>query len=366
MKKCIGGNMKKIISILLAMGLTLGLAGCGADKAEPVVVPEESTEEAAEETAEETEEEAPASESTEVHTITLADGSVYPSGNITLIIPWSAGGNTDLYSRKLASIMETYLGTSIVVMNTNGGGGQVGYNTLIGASADGYTMCATSNSMILAPYTGSGTFVPYDSVKHLAMWGSSACCIAVPVDSPYENISDFIEAAAANPEDIRLSNSGIGATWHSAALTLENLTGAKFSHIPYDSGTDAVTAAAGGHVEAVICGVSECSSLVEAGNLRVLAVTGDEACPLYPDVPTFEESGISGMWGGFNDFIVPAETPQEVCDLLIEAMEYAVNTDEWKEFYEAGGQGWIWKTGEELDTYYSELDTMFGEIYTQN
>lgn len=337
--------MKKLLAIILALVMTLSLAACGSST-------DGSTADG----------DTPDQSGATGHTVTLDDGTVFPEKDITIIIPWKAGGNTDIYSRQLAALMEEYLGVNIVVMNTNGGGGQVGYKTLIGASPDGYTLCATSNSMLLAPYTGVGdAAVKYDSVKHLAMWGNSACALAVSADAGYDTLEDFIAAAKAAPGSIRIANSGIGATWHACALTFASNAGIEVSHIPYDSGTEAVTAAAGGHVEAVMCGVAECSSLVESGDLKVLAVSS--ANTLYPDAKTFEDCGVANMWGGFNDFIVPIDTPDAVAQLLVEAMEYAVNTDSWKEFMEAGGQSWVWMSGDELMNYYADLDVSLSELF---
>ena len=336
--------MKKYLALLLVAVMMLSLMACGK-KNEPAANEGDTS-----------------AGATTAHTVTLDDGTVFPSKDITLIIPWKAGGNTDIYSRQLATLMEEYLGVNLIVMNTNGGGGQVGYQTLVGAGADGYTLCATSNSMLLAPYTGLGDdAVKYDSVTHLAMWGNSACALVVPASSAYDTLEAFIAAAKEKPGELRIANSGIGATWHACAMTFASNAGIEVTHIPYESGTEAVTAAAGGHVEAVMCGVSECSALVESGDLKVLAISS--ATTLYPDAKTFADCGVDGMWGGFNDFIVPAGTPDAVVDLLVEAMEYAVNTDTWKDFMAAGGQSWVWMTGDELTTYYADVDKTLAELF---
>lgn len=349
--------MKKFFAIALALVMLLSLAACGSTNSDSTNTDTPSANDQPQPAPDDKTDTPPAG-----HTVTLDDGTVFPSKDISLIIPWKAGGNTDIYSRQLTALMEDYLGVNIVVINTNGGGGQVGYQTLIGASADGYTLCATSNSMLLAPYTGVGdSAVKYDSVKHLAMWGNSACALAVPAKAGYDTLEDFIDAAKAAPGTLRISNSGVGSTWHACAMTFASNAGIEVSYIPYDSGTEAVTAAAGGHVEAVLCGVSECSSLVESGDLKVLAVSSPNV--LYPDAKTFEDCGVPNMWGGFNDFIVPAGTPDAVADLLVEAMEYAVNTDTWKDFMEAGGQSWVWMTGDELMSYYADLDVSLSQLF---
>jgi tripartite-type tricarboxylate transporter receptor subunit TctC len=289
--------------------------------------------------------------------------AAYPEKEITLVIPWAAGGSTDVVNRKLASIMEPILNKPIVVINTTGGGGAVGFNALKGASKDGYTIGATSTAMPLNKYSGS-VYVPWQDVYHVALYCSLRAAIAVPIDSPYKTIQEFVAAAKANPETIRISNSGTGATWHAVALTLEKQTGAKFAHIPYEGGNPAVTAAAGGHVEAVCCAASEAVSLVSAGKLRYLALSGDDRSTISPETPTFKESGIDGMWGSHLEIALPLDCPADVIDTLKSAMKKATETDEWKEYMNTAGHSMVWIEGDDLVKYLTELDATFASILT--
>jgi tripartite-type tricarboxylate transporter receptor subunit TctC len=293
-------------------------------------------------------------------TITPA-GAAYPEKEITLIIPWAAGGSTDVVNRKLASIMEQFIGKPIVVINTTGGGGAVGFNALKGAAPDGYTIGATSTAMPLNKYSGT-VYVPWEDVHHAALYCSLRAAIAVPTDSPYKTIQEFVAASKAAPETIRISNSGTGATWHAVAMTLEKITGAKFAHIPYEGGNPAVTAAAGGHVEAVCCAASEAASLVSAGKLRYLALSGDDRSTISPETPTFKEAGIEGMWGSHLDIALPLNCPPEVINMLKSAMKKAVETDDWKEYANTAGHSMVWIEGDDLVKYLTDLDATFASI----
>lgn len=286
----------------------------------------------------------------------------FPTKEITLIIPWAAGGSTDTVCRKLASLMEEELGQTIVVKNVEGAGGSVGFSQVAGAKADGYTICAMAGTMIFNQYFKEGV-LPYDSVYNLAIFNTNPSCIAVPADSEFETLEDILAYAKSHPGEVRISNSGIGGTWHVAATYLEQTADVEFNHIPYEGGNPAVTAAAGGHVEAVCCAVSEANSLVSAGELKYIAVSGDERNALCPDVLTFAEQGIDGMFGSYVGMCAPKETPTEIADVLISAMKNAIESDDMIQFMSDGGYDITWISGKELDTYMKELDASTKEMF---
>lgn len=286
----------------------------------------------------------------------------YPTKEITLIVPWASGGSTDTICRKLASVMEKELGQSIVVMNTEGAGGAVGFKSLVGAKADGYTVGAVTGTMILNQYFLDDA-IPYDDVYNLAVFNTNASCLAVPADSPFDTLQDFIDYAKEHPGEVRVANAGIGTTWHGVAATLADKAGIELNHVPYDGGNPAVTAAAGGHVEGVVCAVSEAYTLVSSGNLKYLAISDESV--LAPDIPTFEEQGVEGMFGSYIGLAAPKDVPEEIAQKFIESMKNAYESDEMVEFMEEGGYGRTWMTGDELKTYMEEMDESFSKIPTE-
>lgn len=286
----------------------------------------------------------------------------YPTKEITLIVSWAAGGSTDTICRQLASVMEKDLGQSIVVQNTEGAGGAVGFKSLVGAKADGYTIGAVTGTMILNQYFLDDA-VPYDDVYNLAVFNTNPSCLAVPADSPFNTLEEFLAYAKEHPGEVRVANAGIGTTWHGVAVTLQNKAGVEFNHVPYDGGNPAVTAAAGGHVEAVVCAVSEAYTLVSSGKLKYLAISDESV--LAPDIQTFEEQGIEGMFGSYIGLAAPKDIPEEVAQRLIQAIQDAYESDEMVEFMEEGGFGRTWLTGDELKTYMEEMDESFSKIQTE-
>lgn len=286
----------------------------------------------------------------------------YPEKEITMIIPWAAGGSTDTVSRKLASIMEKELGQAIVIQNTEGAGGNVGFSAIAGAKADGYTIGIVSGTIILNDYFMDDA-VPYDSMKNIAIFCENPSCIAVPADSEFETLDDLIAYAKEHPGELQVANSGIGSTWHGVACTLENKAGVKFKHVPYEGGNPAVTAAAGGHVDAVVCAISEASTLVDSGNLRFLATSSESV--LSEGVPTFEECGIEGMFGAYNEVVAPKDIPEEVAERLLTAVQNAYESEEMETFMNDGGFGRLWITGDELEQYLKDMDEAFSQIPTE-
>jgi len=323
---------KRILSVILAVGLLASLCvGCSSGSGD------EGKEDAKEE-------------------------SKYPEKEITMIIPWSAGGSTDTVSRKLASVMEKELGQSIVVQNTEGAGGNVGFSAIAQAKPDGYTIGIVSGTIILNDYFMDDS-VPYDSLYNLAIFCENPSCIAVPADSEFETLDDFLAYAKENPGKLQVANAGIGSTWHGVACTLENKAGVEFKHVPYDGGNPAVTAAAGGHVDAVVCAISEASTLVDSGNLRFLATSSESV--LSPDAPTFEECGVEGMFGAYNEVVAPKDIPEDVAQRLLDAVQKAYDSEDMEKFMNDGGFGRLWITGDELDQYLKDMDEAFSKIPTE-
>lgn len=293
---------------------------------------------------------------------TTADG--WPEKDITVIIPWNAGGSTDITCRGMASFLEKKFPVNFVIMNTSGGGGAVGWNALIASNPDGYTMSASTTSHVIGPYLGTATHSVLDA-NTIALFAAAPSCIAVPIDSPYQTLEDLITYAKKNPEVLMVSNSGVGGTWHAVMLTLEHNMDVKFTHIPYESGTAAATAAAGGHVDAVCSGAGEAASLVAAGKLRYLGISTEERMETAPDVPTFKELGMDFMWGSHIGLAVPLKTPTEVVDLLVKAMKEVVTSDEWVTFMNNVGYTMIWDSGETLKDKLETMDATFTAIYTK-
>lgn len=284
----------------------------------------------------------------------------FPSENITLLTPTSAGGATDLTARTLATEMEKDLGVSVVVENRPGGAGSVGMQYLADQAADGYTIAVLPVEVSLLGHQG----YDIDPARYdfLGQANSQPGTIAVPVDSPFETLNDLIRAAQENPGSVSVSNAGPGSIWELGATELGRVAGVEFKNVPFDGGAPAVTAATGGHVNAVVAGIGETAPAHKDGRLRVLAVFTEERAPVLPDVPTASEQGLEVVIGSWAAIAAPAGLDPETAAVLEESLEKAVSSDAYVSFIEKGGNLPLYRSADESSTFVDAESTRFANL----
>lgn len=313
--------MKKLLALLLALCMVFALCACG-DSAQPA-----STQATAESAA-------PESEAPE-------DTAWTPDGPITLIVPFGAGGQTDLVSRAIAQAVEEVTGWTIVVENMAGSGGMVGAAEVVAADPDGMTWLASSIGLVTNPLVGTAPEgVTYQNLENIAMVCSNPGCITVGADSPYQTIEELIEAAKTAPEAVSIANGGAGGSYHLMALSIQEKAGCEFLHVPYSDGTSAaVVAAVGGHNDAVVSSPGEVSSQLAAGQVRILAVASDDRYSACPDVPTFKECGIDVSMATFAAISLSKGTPENICAAVEDAVLRAAEQSSFIDFMNDNGYG---------------------------
>jgi tripartite-type tricarboxylate transporter receptor subunit TctC len=267
--------------------------------------------------------------------------AAYPEKEITIIVPWAAGGGTDLIARFLADLMEKDLGKPVVVVNKPGGGGLVGFKQIAAAQPDGYTLGITTNSQILQKYSAS-SYQDWREMAPIALHNYDPSGFTVKAEAPWKNMKEALDWAKANPGKMRVANSGPGAIWHVAAALLGSKTGVQFTHVPYAGANPASVAVAGGHVEATSVSPAEVGTLVRGGKLRILAIAADNRDSLFPDVPTFKESGIDFAFGVWRCLVGPKNTPKEIISKLEISAKKAVNDPKFKDFMTKNGFGQLY------------------------
>jgi len=264
--------------------------------------------------------------------------AAYPEKEITIIVPWAAGGGTDLIARFMADLMEKDLGKPVVVVNKPGGGGLVGFKQIAAAPPDGYTLGITTNSQILQKYSAS-SYQDWRDMAPIALHNYDPSGFTVKADAPWKNIKEALDFAKANPGKMRVANSGPGAIWHVAAALLGNKTGIQFTHVPYAGANPASVAVAGGHVEATSVSPAEVGTLVRGGKLRILAIASEKRDALFPEVPTFKESGIEFVFGVWRCLVAPKNTPKDIISKLEASAKKAVENPKFKDFMVKNGFG---------------------------
>lgn len=256
----------------------------------------------------------------------------YPSKDITVIVPKSPGGGTDITTRGLVKYAEKYIDAKFVVENKPGGGGVTGMVEGANAEADGYTLTMTTVELAMLPHMDRSP-VTYEDFAPIVSPIADPAALIVPADAPYDTLLDFMSYVKEHPGEVKVGNAGIGSIWHLAAVAIEDQFDVEFTHVPYDGGSaPAVAALVGGHIDAVTVSPGNALSQIEAGQLKVLAIMSDERSPLFPDVPTFKETGFDFYVRAWAALTAPAGTPQEVMDILTEAFMKAAQDPEFKEY----------------------------------
>ena len=254
----------------------------------------------------------------------------YPERGLTLIVPYGAGGGTDVTARLLARDLEVALGKPVTVQNMAGGGGWLGWGALASAKPDGYTIGYLNAPSMFAGYldTKIGRKETLDSFTPISNHVIDYNVWTVKADSPFKTVKDVIEAAKKAPEQISVTAYGAGSDDHLAILSIEAETGTKFITVHSRSTTDAKTQALGGHVQVLGANISEVAEDVKSGQLRMLGVMAPERSRFMPDAPTFKEQGFNQVWSVSRGIAAPAGLPKDVETALTAALEKTLSSKE--------------------------------------
>lgn len=279
--------------------------------------------------------------------LTLAPGSVlaqaaFPSKPITIVVPFSAGGTTDLLARVVAQQLGVELGQSVVVDNKPGAGGNIGGAFVAKATPDGHTllMGAVGTHAINASLYKK---MPYDNIKDFAPLTRVAMVpnllVANPAQ-PFKTVQELIAYAKANPGKVNFASSGSGTSVHLSGELFKSLAKVDIQHIPYKGSAPAMNDLLGNQVNIMFDNLPSAISHVRAGKLRALAVTTAKRSPDLPDVPTIAEAGVPGYeatsWFGL---FAPAATPAPVKAKLHAALvKVLAHPDVKKKIDEQGGE----------------------------
>ena len=251
----------------------------------------------------------------------------YPSKPITLVCPYSAGGNADQRSRQIGRFISTALGQPVLVDNKPGAGGNIGTEAVARAKPDGYII-GMGNFAPLAVNPTMFLKLNFDPAKDLmpiCLIEKGPLVLMVPANSPFRNVKDIMAAAKATPGKLSFASGGLGGSHHLSGEMFKSLAGLAITHIPYKGGAPATTDLMGGQVDMMFEQMYAAAPSIRAGKLRALAITSKVRSPLFPDLPTMAEAGVPGFevqnWQGL---IAPAGTPVAIIRTLNEAVNKAL------------------------------------------
>ncbi len=265
--------------------------------------------------------------------------TAYPSKSITLVVPYSTGGSSDLITRLVAKELTGQMGRQVIVDNRLGGGGLVGWNSVARSPADGYTLLATDLSFTIAP--ALLTTLPFDARKGFQQISTATTVphvLVVTSSLPVKNVKKLIALAKARPGELNYGSGGTGTNTHLGAELMKNITAINMVHIPYKGAGAVLQDLIAGQVQVLVSAMPTVLPYVNAGRLRALMVTDDKRAPVMPQIPSVNEAGLPGMkmlfWVGYS---VPAGAPQPVVERLNKEIVAAVNApDAKKRFAELG------------------------------
>jgi len=262
----------------------------------------------------------------------LVAAQPWPSKPVKIVVPFPAGGATDVVARLLGQKLGEAWGQPVVIENRSGAGGNIGAEAVAKSPADGYTLLMTSGSIVTAnqyiykalPFDPVRDFVPITNVA------SGPQVIVVPPDASTKDLREFIAYAKENPKKVNLGSAGVGTQTHLAAENFAYSAGIDFTHVPYKGESLAMTDLMGGQIQVVTPNLGAAINLIKEGKMRALAVTSRERSPQLPDVPAAAEFVPGFENAGWFGLMAPAGTPREVIDRVQRDSAKALLTDDFR------------------------------------
>ena len=248
-----------------------------------------------------------------------AVAQTFPTRPVTMVVPFTAGGGTDLLARLTGQWLERRLGKPFIIENKPGAGTTLAAMAVVRATPDGHTlMQATSTTMAINVTMAKQ--LPYEPLRDLvpvALLTANPFFLVVRPGSPVKSVADLIALAKAKPGELNYGSAGPGSMHHLSSELLLSLTGTKMTHVPYKATPPAMTDLIAGHIQVLFSDSTTSIPLIQQGKLRALAVSGSARAAALPDVPTVAEAGVAGFESAAWQMIVaPAKTPPGIVALL--------------------------------------------------
>lgn len=228
---------------------------------------------------------------------TLSAHAAWPDKPVTMVVPFPAGGSTDVIARILGAKLQEQTGASFVVENKPGAAGAIGASFVKRAAPDGYTLFVSSlGPLVIAPHLIKST--PYDPARdfdYISVAVQAPNILAVPANSRFQTLPEVVAYLKANPGKLTFASAGNGTSDHLTAELFWQQTGTSGTHVPYKGGAPAMNDLIGGQVDATFMNINTAMPHVKAGKIRALAITSTQRSPVLPSVPTMEEAGIKNL-----------------------------------------------------------------------
>ena len=297
-----------------------------------------------------------------------AGAQEYPTKPITLIVPWPAGGSTDISMRAIAESASKLLGQPIAIDNKAGGGGTVGPATMAAAAkSDGYTIAQIPITVFRLPLMQEVSWNPDKDFTYIVHLTGYTFGVTTSAESPFKTWQDVIDYAKQNPGKLMNASSSNGSPGHVGGELFKFMTGTDIVHVPYRGGANAINDLIAGRVHLMFESLNSIAPHAGAGTVRALGVSGARRSPAFPDLPTIAEAGVPGYeaptWSGV---IAPAGVPRPILDKLNAAINRAVVSPAFRERFAAIGDEPAGGTPEEFAQQIRKDSTKWAEVIARS
>ncbi len=291
---------------------------------------------------------------------TFAQTTDYPTKAVTMIVPFSAGGRTDVIGRIMSQHLQKYLGKPISVVNKPGASSVLGSMEVAQAKPDGYTLGFFSTSAVTAQYTVP-TPLSLGDFDLVAIVNTDPAAIAVQDSAPWKTLKDLVADARKQPDKLRIGMIP-GASAQIFASGFAKAADVKLINVPFKGDSEGAVALAGKHIEVHVAVPVSYKSLIDAKKVRILAVAAEKTSALYGNLPTFRDNGVNLVIGAFHGVYTPKGTPPAVIAKLAEAIEKTTSSDELRKSMQDVGAGVEFLKGAQAKAFLANQDSTYKRI----
>ena len=285
----------------------------------------------------------------------------YPDRPIELVVPFQAGGGTDAVARAFAVAAQKQFPKGVVVVNKSGASGGIGWNYMMNAKADGYTLAVVTVEMVILPHLNLFNRT-YNDVTPIAQLNADPAAIIVRTDSPYKTIEEFMAAARKEPGKMNMGTAGNGGIYDIAAASFEEKTKIQFNRIPYQGAAPSILSLLSNQLDAVTASPGEVAAHVTAGKLRILAVMADKRLEDFKSVPTLKEKNVDLSIGTWRGIMGPKGLPPEVVKTLKTAVAEVAKEPELQNTLKKLNLGYVYADDEGFKAVMARDNQMFKEM----
>jgi tripartite-type tricarboxylate transporter receptor subunit TctC len=285
----------------------------------------------------------------------------YPSKPITMVVSWAPGGGQDMVVRAIEPNFVKAFGQPSIITNKPGGGSTIGFNEIMKASPDGYTIGPGSPNLLICQYTIKDAGIDYRNFEPIIHLGNTATAVIASKNAPWNNLKEVLDWAKKNPGKLRVGNSGYGAFTHLAAIAMEKVSQSKFIHVPYKGGAPSLPALMGGHLDVIVNSIGDVLHLINGGELKALGVASTERNKFIPQVQTFRELGMDAVFGSTYNWVGPKGIPKDRITTLYRAFRKSAESKEFIQFCDQQGISIDIKAPEQFATFLAEENRRWKE-----